>query len=59
MRIRSVPLVIGQFSEMVDENYGIVISTAGSNYYGTSHVKTWNKNYLMMATNHSAHPEHA
>jgi 26S proteasome regulatory subunit T3 len=23
-RIKSVPLVIGQFSEMVDENYGIV-----------------------------------
>merc|ERR1712216_794009 len=32
-RIQSVPLVIGQFSEMVDENYGIVMSTAGSNYY--------------------------
>ena len=32
-RIQSVPLVIGQFSEMVDENYGIVGSTAGSNYY--------------------------
>ena len=32
-RIQSVPLVIGQFSEMVDENYGIVQSTAGSSYY--------------------------
>lgn len=32
-RIQSVPLVIGQFLEMVDENYGIVGSTAGSNYY--------------------------
>lgn len=32
-QIQSVPLVIGQFSEMVDENYGIVASTAGSNYY--------------------------
>jgi len=32
-RIQSVPLVIGQFSEMVDENYGIVTSTAGSSYY--------------------------
>lgn len=32
-RIQSVPLVIGQFSEMVDENYGIVVSTAGSSYY--------------------------
>lgn len=32
-RIQSVPLVIGQFNEMVDANYGIVGSTAGSNYY--------------------------
>eukprot|EP00588_Corethron_pennatum_P014153 CAMPEP_0194268280 /NCGR_PEP_ID=MMETSP0169-20130528/2639_1 /TAXON_ID=218684 /ORGANISM="Corethron pennatum, Strain L29A3" /LENGTH=408 /DNA_ID=CAMNT_0039009463 /DNA_START=154 /DNA_END=1380 /DNA_ORIENTATION=- len=32
-RIQSVPLVIGQFNEMVDLNYGIVSSTAGSNYY--------------------------
>jgi len=32
-RIQSVPLVIGQFLEMVDENYGIVSSTAGSNYH--------------------------
>ena len=32
-RIQSVPLVIGQFNEMVDANYGIVSSTAGSNYY--------------------------
>jgi len=32
-RIQSVPLVIGQFSEMIDENYGIVGSTGGSSYY--------------------------
>ena len=32
-RIQSVPLVIGQFLELIDENYGIVSSTAGSNYY--------------------------
>jgi len=32
-RIQSVPLVIGQFNEMIDANYGIVGSTAGSNYY--------------------------
>jgi len=31
-RIQSVPLVIGQFNEMIDTNYGIVGSTAGSNY---------------------------
>jgi hypothetical protein len=32
-RIQSVPLVIGQFLEMVDSNSGIVGSTTGSNYY--------------------------
>uniref|UniRef100_A0A7S2XX15 AAA+ ATPase domain-containing protein n=1 Tax=Fibrocapsa japonica TaxID=94617 RepID=A0A7S2XX15_9STRA len=32
-RIQSVPLVIGQFNEMIDTNYGIAGSTAGSNYY--------------------------
>ncbi len=32
-RIQSVPLVIGQFLEMVDANSGIVGSTTGSNYY--------------------------
>eukprot|EP00361_Fabrea_salina_P000118 CAMPEP_0202431772 /NCGR_PEP_ID=MMETSP1345-20130828/6546_1 /ASSEMBLY_ACC=CAM_ASM_000843 /TAXON_ID=342563 /ORGANISM="Fabrea Fabrea salina" /LENGTH=388 /DNA_ID=CAMNT_0049043579 /DNA_START=30 /DNA_END=1196 /DNA_ORIENTATION=+ len=32
-RIQSVPLVIGQFHELIDENYAIVSSTAGSNYY--------------------------
>ena len=32
-RIQSVPLVIGQFLEMVDANTGIVGSTTGNNYY--------------------------
>merc|ERR1719222_1686665 len=32
-RIQSVPLVIGQFLEAVDQNTGIVGSTIGSNYY--------------------------
>lgn len=32
-RIQSVPLVIGQFLEMVDANYGLVGSTSGSNHY--------------------------
>merc|ERR1712240_162063 len=32
-RIQSVPLVIGQFLEAVDQNTGIVASTTGSNYY--------------------------
>lgn len=31
-RIQSVPLVIGQFSEMIDTNFGIASSTAGSIY---------------------------
>jgi 26S proteasome regulatory subunit T3 len=32
-RIRAVPLVIGQFIEMIDEHMGIVGSTTGNNYY--------------------------
>ncbi|KAL6553766.1 26s proteasome regulatory subunit 6B [Orobanche minor] len=32
-RIQSVPLVIGQFLEMIDQNNAIVGSTTGSNYY--------------------------
>ena len=32
-RIQSVPLVIGQFLEAVDEHTGIVGSTTGNNYY--------------------------
>jgi len=32
-RIQSVPLVIGQFFEMIDANTGIIGSTTGSNYY--------------------------
>merc|ERR1719440_1445074 len=32
-RIQSVPLVIGQFLEIIDANHGIVSSTTGSNYY--------------------------
>lgn len=32
-RIQSIPLVIGQFLELIDENHGIVSSTAGSTYY--------------------------
>jgi len=31
-RIQSVPLVIGQFLEMINENYAIISSTSGSNY---------------------------
>merc|ERR1719454_1349082 len=32
-RIQSIPLVIGQFLEAVDQNNAIVGSTTGSNYY--------------------------
>lgn len=32
-RIKSVPLEIGQFMEMIDHNNGIVASTSGFNYY--------------------------
>lgn len=32
-RIQSVPLMIGQFTEMVDDHHAIVSSTSGSNYY--------------------------
>lgn len=32
-KIQSVPLVIGQFSEMINENYGIATNNSGSNYY--------------------------
>jgi len=31
-RIQSVPLVIGQFLEMINENYAIISSTSGTNY---------------------------
>src|SRR3546814_3127828 len=42
-RIQSVPLLVGQFLEMVDEHMGIVGSTSGSNSYvrvqiGRAHV---------------------
>jgi 26S proteasome regulatory subunit T3 len=30
--IQSTPLVIGQFNEMIDENYGLVTSTTGATY---------------------------
>merc|ERR1712137_378659 len=32
-RIQSVPLVIGQFLEMIDQNHAIVGSTTGSNFF--------------------------
>ncbi|KAF0989481.1 hypothetical protein HZS_2187 [Henneguya salminicola] len=32
-RLRSVPVLVGQFLEAIDENYAVVTSTAGSNHY--------------------------
>jgi len=32
-RVQSVPLVIGNFNEMIDQNHAIVASTGGSSYY--------------------------
>jgi len=32
-RIKSVPLVIGQFLEMIDEHHGLVSSTSGTTYF--------------------------
>jgi 26S proteasome regulatory subunit T3 len=32
-KIKSVPLLIGQFIEMIDENHGLVSSTTGSTYF--------------------------
>lgn len=32
-RIQSTPLVLGTFNELIDEQHGIVLSTAGSTYY--------------------------
>eukprot|EP01017_Pseudomicrothorax_dubius_P016783 TRINITY_DN1899_c0_g1_i6.p1 TRINITY_DN1899_c0_g1~~TRINITY_DN1899_c0_g1_i6.p1 ORF type:complete len:280 (-),score=108.08 TRINITY_DN1899_c0_g1_i6:641-1480(-) len=32
-RIQSVPLTVGQFIEMIDENHALVSSTSGSTYY--------------------------
>lgn len=44
-RIQSVPLIIGQFLEMVDEQYCIAQSTGGSSYY-TRCLSTLNREEL-------------
>merc|ERR1711959_575774 len=53
-RVQSVPLVIGQFSEMVDENYGIASSTAGSTYY-VRVLSTLNRELLKPACSVALH----
>jgi 26S proteasome regulatory subunit T3 len=47
-RIQSVPLVIGQFLEMIDGSSGIVSSTTGSNYY-VSILSTLNREDLKVS----------
>ncbi len=54
-RIQSVPLVIGQFLEMVDGTSGIVGSTTGSNYY-VRILSTLNRCAGMRKTAHPCPP---
>lgn len=54
-RIQSVPLIIGQFLEMVDENYAIVQSTNGSNSYFTRVLSTLNRELLKPNTSVALH----
>ena len=53
-RIQSVPLVIGQFLEMIDPLHGIVGSTAGSNYY-VRILSTIDRELLKPATSVALH----
>jgi 26S proteasome regulatory subunit T3 len=53
-RIQSVPLVIGQFSEMIDANYGIVSSTTGQTYF-TRILSTLNREELKPNTSIALH----
>lgn len=53
-RIQSVPLVIGQFLELIDANYGIVSSTAGSNYY-VRILSTLNRELLKTSSSVALH----
>jgi len=54
-RIQSVPLIIGQFQEMVDENYAIVQSTSGSSSYFTRVLSTLNRELLKPNTSVALH----
>jgi 26S proteasome regulatory subunit T3 len=53
-RIQSVPLVIGQFIEMVDRNNGIVGSCTGSNYY-VRILSTINRELLKLSSSVALH----
>jgi hypothetical protein len=52
-RIQSVPLVIGQFNEMIDANYGIVSSTAGSELLREDSISTLDRELLKPNTSRS------
>eukprot|EP01087_Luapelamoeba_hula_P010554 TRINITY_DN2796_c0_g1_i1.p1 TRINITY_DN2796_c0_g1~~TRINITY_DN2796_c0_g1_i1.p1 ORF type:complete len:411 (+),score=77.19 TRINITY_DN2796_c0_g1_i1:1292-2524(+) len=53
-RIQSVPLVIGQFLEMIDTHTGIISSTTGSNYY-VRILSTINRELLKPAASIALH----
>lgn len=53
-RIQSVPLVIGQFLEMIDENHGIISSTTGSNYF-VRILSTLNREFLKPSSSVALH----
>lgn len=53
-RIQSVPLVIGQFLEAVDADYGIISSTSGSTYY-VRILSTINRELLKANTSIALH----
>lgn len=53
-RIQSVPLIIGQFLEMIDDAHAIVGSTNGSNYY-TRVLSTLNKEELKPSASVALH----
>jgi len=54
-RIQSVPLVSGQFMEMVDQNNGIVGSTTGSKNYYVRILSTINWELLKASTSMALH----
>jgi len=53
-RIQSVPLIIGQFLEMIDDAHAIVGSTNGSNYYSRV-LSTLNKEELKPSASVALH----
>eukprot|EP00210_Caulerpa_lentillifera_P007083 g6776.t1 len=53
-RIQSVPLVIGQFLEMIDTNTGIVSSTTGSTYY-VRVLSTLNREFMKPSASVALH----